>query len=230
MEYYFLAFLTGFAGSLHCLGMCAPLVLAFPFRNFQTALLYNVGRLSTYTLMGASAGIFGKALFIFGFQQGLSILAGVLMIALALLPNLHFKPARQFNARVRGWFAPFYKNKTPFSIYMIGVLNGLLPCGLIYLGIVGAIAMGGIAEAALYMFLFGAGTLPMMVLVALSRDWMNASRRFSFNSLIPVFSILIGVLFVIRGMNLGIPMLSPKMSSKIEQAAECCGPVKVTLH
>ncbi len=218
----YLAFLTGFIGSLHCLGMCAPLVLAFPVRNFKTAVLYNIGRIGTYFILGIFFGLFGKVLFVFGFQQFISILAGITMIVLVAIPSFNFKFFQKQNALLKSLFIPFYKKKNNFSIFMIGVLNGLLPCGLVYLGIIGAIAMGDVWQGGFYMAFFGFGTLPMMLMVSISKNLVNPQWRIRFSSYLPVFSMLIGFLFILRGLNLGIPIVSPKMIGKIEQAAECC--------
>ncbi|WP_314510428.1 sulfite exporter TauE/SafE family protein [Xanthocytophaga agilis] len=219
----YIAFITGLISSLHCMGMCGPIALALPVRSPQNAILYNFGRISTYTVLGAIFGIFGKGLYLAGIQQNLSIVLGISIIAIIIFPKLHFSFTDKFTSKVRQWFIPFFKQKSPFSMFMIGVLNGLLPCGMVYLAILGAIAMSGVMEGSLYMFLFGLGTLPMMLLVSLSKTIIKPQFRFQINKLIPVFTLCIGILFIIRGLNLGIAYVSPKIG-KQEKTMSCCRP------
>jgi uncharacterized protein len=207
----FLAFLTGMVGSLHCLGMCGPLVLALPFRNFSTAIIYNSGRILVYFCLGAVFGSFGTVFSFFGFQQSVSIGVGVFIISISVIPSFKIKAVQKFEVYFKHLFIPFFKKKNYFSIFMIGALNGLLPCGLVYISILGAIAMGTMVEGALYMALFGLGTLPVMILVTLSQNLIKNSWRKSLTPILPSFAILIGILFIIRGLNLGIPYMSPKI-------------------
>ncbi|MDJ1479341.1 sulfite exporter TauE/SafE family protein [Cytophagaceae bacterium YF14B1] len=219
----YIAFITGLISSLHCMGMCGPIALALPVRSPQNAILYNFGRISTYTVLGAIFGIFGKGLYLAGIQQSLSIILGILVVAIIIFPKLHFSFTDKFTSKIRLWFTPFFKQKSPFSMFMIGVLNGLLPCGMVYLAILGAIAMSGVMEGSLYMFLFGLGTLPMMLLVSLSKTIIKPQFRFQITKLIPVFTLCIGILFIIRGLNLGIAYVSPKIE-KQEKTMSCCRP------
>ncbi len=105
------------------------------------------------------------------------------------------------------------------SLFFIGMLNGLLPCGLVYMAIAGAIGTGGVAEGSLYMILFGLGTIPMLLSISLAGNIMSIAVRKRINKLIPVLVVIVGVLFILRGLSLGIPYLSPP-KQKIEQKFE----------
>ena len=90
-----------------------------------------------------------------------------------------------------------------------GILNGFLPCGFVYLALVGAINTGSVWQSAQYMFWFGIGTLPLMLLATISSGLMTVSLRRKFNRVIPYFMLCLGLWFVLRGLSLNIPYLSP---------------------
>jgi len=92
----------------------------------------------------------------------------------------------------------------------IGFLNGFLPCGLVYIAVFGAIAAGNIAQGSLYMVLFGAGTIPLMTTAVYFSGFLKGNRKQKIQKLIPVFVVLMGTLFILRGLGLGIPYISPK--------------------
>ena len=227
-----LGLLTGLMGSIHCLGMCGPIALALPgSENSKSQLiwgriLYNIGRSLTYALLGAIAGLLGFSLNAFGSQQSLSIIMGIIIVLMAILPNkatmkvFPFLNNIQFPDRIKDIFNRSLKKGTPGSLFIIGILNGFLPCGLVYIAIAGAIAMGDVFLAALYMFLFGLGTSPAMFGMSLVGNFFNLELRRKFSRLIPVFGVILGILFIMRGLNLGIPLISPteeKIEKKLEQ-------------
>jgi len=222
----YIAFITGLISSLHCIGMCGPIALALPAKNTRNAVLYNLGRVSTYALLGALFGLFGRGLYLAGFQQNLSVVLGVVIIAFIFLPKARLPFLEKLTVRIRMWFTPFFKKQTSFSMFMIGVLNGLLPCGMVYIAIVGAIAMSGVLEGATYMALFGLGTLPMMLTISLSKKVIKPHMRLQINKFIPVLAFCVGVLFIARGMNLGIAYLSPKTEKQTEIMNCCHKPVE----
>ncbi|MEQ9441495.1 MAG: sulfite exporter TauE/SafE family protein [Cyclobacteriaceae bacterium] len=220
MTILFSAFAIGILGSFHCVGMCGPIALALPTipRTPQRAissLVYNMGRLLTYTLLGALFGLIGKGMSIAGFQQTLSIGLGVVMMASVLLPLAW---QRRLNpnltmARVIGWVKRRMKHwlqvRTYTARFVLGSLNGLLPCGLVYLGIAGAIATGDMLQGGLYMLLFGSGTFPAMAIVGFLGSTINLSVRNRIRAAIPVFVFCMGIFFLLRGLALDIPYLSP---------------------
>ncbi|WP_420602902.1 sulfite exporter TauE/SafE family protein [Flagellimonas sp.] len=216
------ALALGFLGSLHCLGMCGPIAFMLPLdRENQVKktiqlFIYHFGRLLAYGSIGVLFGLLGKGLYVFGIQQKLSIGAGILMILLVVLPSSFLgthklsRPVYAILGKVKSKLGTELKKKTPDAFLTIGFLNGFLPCGLVYMALLGAIALATPLQGGLYMMLFGAGTIPLMSLVVFSKGLLGNSMKSRVRKLIPVFVVLIGVLFIIRGLGLGIPYVSPK--------------------
>lgn len=213
------AFILGLMGSFHCVGMCGPIALSLPLRgnNFwqKTAggLLYNIGRTITYGVMGAFFGWIGKGFQLLGFQQLISIFMGAFMIVSVTLPflfrnripgNFEF-----FTAPLRRAIQRLFRMRSYKGLFLIGILNGLLPCGLVYLAIAGAIGTGSVSLGIAFMVLFGLGTLPMMLLISWIGNLFSISIRNKMNKVVPYMVVLIGALFILRGLSLGIPYLSP---------------------
>ena len=217
------AFLIGLFGSFHCIGMCGPIALALPTQhNNKVALvtgriLYNVGRAITYAAIGLVFGLVGQSLSLVGFQQSVSIIAGVLLLLMVFIPSkisnklYLLKPAYGFTNFLKRKFGVLLKKQSVSSVFLIGLLNGFLPCGLVYIAVAGAIAAGGYLQGALYMFVFGLGTLPIMLAVSLAGNFISLGVRKRINKAIPAFMIILAFLFILRGMNLGIPYISPQL-------------------
>ncbi|WP_438710910.1 sulfite exporter TauE/SafE family protein [Aquimarina muelleri] len=216
------AFILGLLGSFHCVGMCGPIAFMLPvnrsnsIQKFFQVFLYHFGRLLAYSIIGVFFGILGKSFSIFGLQQNLSIVIGVLMIIFVLIPYQIFlkynfsKPIYKIIAKVKNNLGAALKKKTPDTFLSIGFLNGFLPCGLVYMAVFGSIASGTILDGSLYMLFFGLGTIPLMTLAVYAGNFLSQKARQHIQKAIPVFVILIGLLFIIRGLGLGIPYLSPK--------------------
>lgn len=234
------AFVIGFFGSLHCAGMCGPIALALPSAagrskivHLTGRLLYNFGRIVSYVILGAIFGLLGQAISLAGLQQGLSIFLGILIILAVLLPSRFSSrliPTHFYNgifAKIRGFFQSLFQTHSYESLLTIGFLNGFLPCGFVYLGLAGAISTGSILEGMGYMALFGLGTVPIMLGISLVGNFVQLSFRRALLKFMPVATIVLAVLFILRGMSLGIPYISPKMDGsgqmKMEQKADCCG-------
>jgi len=231
MAIFISALVLGLMGSFHCAGMCGPIAIALPLHGNTVpqkifgGTLYNVGRTITYGIMGAIFGLLGQGIQMIGFQQKVSVLMGAIMIISVLFPAL-FKNQYQMD---KSWFSLVGKLKKSIgklfsvrsfsSLFFIGMLNGLLPCGLVYMAIAGAIGTGGVAEGSLYMVLFGLGTIPMLLAISMVGNVMSHAVRNKINKLIPVLVVVVGILFVLRGLSLGIPFLSPP-KQKIEQKFE----------
>ncbi len=217
------AFLIGLFGSFHCIGMCGPIALALPVQKDSRVkliigrILYNVGRAITYGIIGILFGLIGQSLSLAGFQQSVSIVAGVLILLMVILPSKYsqkfylLKPAYGFTNFLKRKFGVLLKQKSVMSVFLIGILNGFLPCGLVYIAVAGAIATGNYLEGAIYMFVFGLGTLPIMLAVSLAGNFISLNVRRRVNKMIPAFLVVLGILFILRGMNLGIPYVSPKI-------------------
>ena len=229
------AFLIGLFGSFHCIGMCGPIALALPIQKDNKLnlivgrVLYNIGRAITYATIGLFFGLVGQSLSLAGFQQSVSIIAGVLILLMVLLPSkvsqklYLLKPAYGFTNFLKRKFGVLLKQKSVASTFFIGLLNGFLPCGLVYIAVAGAIASGGYLDGAIYMFVFGIGTLPIMLAVSLAGNFISLNVRKRINKMIPAFMIVLAFLFILRGMNLGIPYVSPQLQqSEITDESVIC--------
>ncbi|MFZ4411669.1 MAG: sulfite exporter TauE/SafE family protein [Bacteroidales bacterium] len=219
MEILFAGFLLGFAGSLHCVGMCGPIALNLPLRGNSfserliSGILYNLGRTFMYGLMGAFFGLIGQGFLMLGIQRWISIAMGVILIFSVVAPMLfnkiHFKQFDFFTTFVRTNIQKLFSIRSYKVLFLIGMLNSLLPCGLVYMAIVGAIATGNIYYGSFYLILFGLGTLPLMLSISLIGNAITLNVRNRINKIIPFVVVLIGALFILRGLCLNIPYISP---------------------
>lgn len=213
------ALILGLLGSFHCLGMCGPIAFMLPVDRSNSLIkvtqisLYHFGRLMAYSLMGLFFGLMGKGLYIFGIQQQLSIVIGVAMIIAVLIPtrvlNSFSKSGFKLISRLKSALGQALKKRTADTFLTIGFLNGLLPCGLVYMAVFGAIATANTLQGSLYMFLFGLGTIPLMTTAIYIGKFLNTSLKQRFRKAIPIAVIIIGALFILRGLGLGIPFISP---------------------
>lgn len=215
------ALILGLLGSFHCVGMCGPIAFMLPvdrtneYKKVMQITIYHFGRLLAYSIIGLIFGLVGKSLYIFGYQQQLSILIGILMIFIVIIPQKTFnkynfsKPIYKLISKVKSALGKALKKKTPDTFLTIGFLNGFLPCGLVYMAVFAAIASGSTLNGSLYMFIFGIGTIPLMTTAIYFSHFLKGSLRQKIQKVIPVFIVIIGLLFVLRGLGLGIPYLSP---------------------
>lgn len=221
----------GFVGSFHCIGMCGPLALALPVQHLSGIrkaigiLLYNSGRVCTYAVLGAIFGWLGSRFSMFGWQQGLSIGLGILLIISFIAAIMHkklligTKLGKYWNKYIIAALTPLFKIRSMRMLFVIGLLNGLLPCGLVYMAIAGAIATDTTINGAIFMAAFGLGTLPSMMVVCFSQNLISLNVRNKIRSATPYIIGCMGLLLILRGMNLNIPYVSPKME---EQKVSCC--------
>ncbi len=236
---FFSALALGFVGSIHCAGMCGPIAIALPLNN-QTwlsrilgGLLYNFGRTITYGLLGAIVGLAGLGLALGGLQQWVSIILGTLMILAVLVPLLGSAGKKitgitdKITVHLKKPFIKLFRMRSYSSLFLIGLLNGFLPCGLVYIALAGALVMSHFYQGSLYMIFFGLGTIPMLLAISVAGNILSQKVRQKLSKIIPVFIILLGILFILRGLNLGIPYISPKLEKQGDKATmECCHPKK----
>ena len=221
------AFAIGLVGSFHCLGMCGPIALALPvhdqvsLRRWLGRLSYNLGRITTYALLGGVLGLLGQSLAMAGLQQALSVTLGLLIILGVVLPTtlLHRLSPNHFVARLIGRvkrsMQRMFAVRTYAATFGLGALNGLLPCGLVYVGLAGAMATGYAVEGAAYMATFGLGTLPMMLGVSLLGQWIDVPLRNKIRKAVPLLVGVVGVVLVVRGLALDIPYVSPVLAGEM---------------
>ena len=225
-----IAFMTGLIGSAHCAGMCGPLALALPVTGDTRAafaagrVAYNLGRLVTYSLLGAFFGLLGRGFAVAGLQRWVSLIAGAaILIGLATSrSNLGLgAPATRIVGWLKSGLGQLLRRRTFGALFAIGLLNGFLPCGLVYAACAGAVTTGSIAAGMLYMIVFGLGTVPMMLALSLAGQKLQLALRFRLQRLIPYSLALVGALLLLRGMGLGIPYLSPAISDEPGKSS-CC--------
>lgn len=222
---YATAFILGLAGSLHCAGMCGPLVLGLPQGSGRTFVFgrvaYNAGRVGAYALLGMTFGFWGGMFFLAGLQQALSIAIGtVLIVGVALSRRLPLRlPVNQFVNRIKTPMAKLLHRRTLGAQALLGFLNGFLPCGLVYVACAGAAAAGNSARGAVCMLLFGVGTIPMMLAIGLGGKLVPFALRTKLSRAVPISVLLLGTLLILRGLALGIPYLSPDLTN-----CACCRP------
>lgn len=224
------AFLTGFLGSLHCLGMCGPLALAAPGdRSSRWAfvsgrLLYNLGRITTYALAGALVSLVGVTAALFELQQIVSVVTGGLLIVWVLGKwagyGKHIQPPQWWTRWVRQRLGTLMQQSGNEKLYLLGMLNGLLPCGLLYIGLWQAAMATSVPEGMARMALFGLGTWPMMLGIGLSAGWWRKRLQGRTHVVLPVATLLVGTVLVVRGLALGIPYLSPRLEYHPELKAQ----------
>jgi uncharacterized protein len=226
-------FFVGLFGSLHCIGMCGPIVLAIPPAykyDLIKKILYNLGRVITYSLMGLGAGFIGNRFFMAGLQQDISIIFGAVIILYVLIPY-PIKAKISNSSVVSALYNPlkkqmsslFVKRSMP-SYLTIGLLNGLLPCGFVYVALAAAAVTGTPGSGAFGMALFGLGTVPAIFTFSIIGRFITTGFRSRIKKFIPALAVVLGIIFILRGLNLGIPYVSPKISGNIHSVTEidCC--------
>ena len=214
--------------------MCGPIAMMLPVdrnneaKKITQIITYHIGKLIAYGILGLIFGLLGRSFYLAGMQQQLSIIVGILMIMVAVIPEKVFakynfsKPVYRVITKVKSSLGQQFKNKSYKSLFTIGLLNGFLPCGMVYVAIFGAIAMQSVSLGVLYMLLFGIGTIPMLTAVIYISNVLSFSFRGTLQKIIPVVAVVIGMLFIIRGLGLDIPYLSPSnMSLFVQSEANC---------
>lgn len=219
------AFILGLAGSLHCFGMCGPIAFAIAvdrkrkikmlLQNFS----YQSGRIFSYTSLGLIFGTIGYGFSIAGFQRLLSVILGISMIISVFIPAGIFlrshwlKPYGHLLGKLRLSLGYFIRKKTFFGFFITGCLNGLLPCGLVYTALTASVAGGRIFSGGLFMLYFGLGTLPLMFATVILGNFIGLRFKNKILKVMPVIVFFVGALLLLRGLELGIPYLSPPKSA-----------------
>jgi len=229
MQLFITAFSLGLLGSFHCLGMCGPIAFSLPSKNNKllAGILYNLGRVITYASFGLLFGIIGQGLKTATTQQFLSIAFGALLIIGVLIPSSflnQFKISSFFVKAVgqlKHSLSKFIHQKGILSLLIIGLLNGLLPCGLVYAAIGGSIATGNMSDGVLFMIAFGFGTIPMMFAAIYFSNFISLKFRNQVRKIVPVLLVVMGLQLIVRGLNLNIPYLSPKINVERPFIQDC---------
>ena len=214
--------------------MCGPIAMMLPVdrdnstKKVSQILTYHLGRLTAYAIIGLIFGLIGRGLYLAGLQQKMSIFIGIAMITFVLIPEKLFaqynfsKPIFRFISKIKSTLGSQFKNKSFKSLFIIGLLNGILPCGMVYVALFGAIAMQNEFFGILYMILFGLGTVPIMSSVVYFNSFLTVSVRNKIQKFIPIVAVIIGILFIFRGLGLGIAYISPSDMSLFVQSSPNC--------
>ncbi|GAA4140556.1 sulfite exporter TauE/SafE family protein [Sphingobacterium kyonggiense] len=219
MTYHYLAFFMGLLGSIHCAVMCGPLLLAvqagqgISWKTTFNKLLYQFGRILTYGLIGLFLGLLGNVASLQGWQQGFSLVTGILLFAIGLF-YMFGKSSSNLAAIQTKAIQPFAKFMgkwlyRPGGSFVAGVLNGILPCGMVYMALASAVNADSIWNSFYFMLLFGLGTLPLLLVFSFAGNFPKRIFKKGFSTVLPILFILMGVWFILRGANLDIPYLSP---------------------
>jgi uncharacterized protein len=228
------ALLLGAISSFHCVGMCGPLVLSLPVaqlpanQRFAGLWLYHGGRIGTYALIGLLLGLLGRQISLAGWQQGFSIVLGILLL-LYFVFNRISKPLavpqlfRPFQKNVQAFISRIIQQPTLPAMWGMGMANGLLPCGMVYVAATGAIASGSISGGMGFMICFGLATIPALYFLSLLGTLFNTALRQNMRRVLAFGTLVIGILLIIRGLNMNIPYISPYLISGTSGTAIDCG-------
>lgn len=229
----FPALVIGVVSSLHCMGMCGPIAIAAQvgsgplIQRLSRGLLYHAGRIATYATLGVLVGLMGERLAMMGIQKWVSIGAGAVIIIAMLLPvamRNRLDPTSvlgRYFMQLKSNFSGLMRSRNAAAPLGLGALNGLLPCGMVYVALTGALAEGSLFRSALFMVTFGLGTLPALMAVVLATDLITLEHRKFFSKIWPFAMMVLGALFILRGLELGIPYLSPETLAHAGGGAQC---------
>jgi sulfite exporter TauE/SafE len=213
----YLALTMGLMSSFHCIGMCGPIALAIPvqgggkFKRFAAVFVYNSGRAITYALLGILLGFFGSSIAFIGYLRYLSILSGILMLAYVFWPNQldrHLHPPlfwKKFVQQIKNQMSSLLRSPAWHSSFLLGSLNGLLPCGLVFLALISSLATGSPLYGGLFMLIFGLGTMPAMLAVGFFKQWFGTNLRSRMRKLMPVMLTVAGIILIARGLLIQYP-------------------------
>ncbi|MBC7488338.1 MAG: sulfite exporter TauE/SafE family protein [Cytophagaceae bacterium] len=225
------AFTMGLLGSMHCLGMCGPIAMALPVRTRNKGLkllkyiLYNVGRIITYSILGFLVGTIGSFFVLAGLQQVLSITAGLLIILSMIVVYQPFQYScitritLPFRQKIKEAITYYFQHANAYNMVILGMLNGLLPCGMVYAALIGAMAAGDTVSGTLFMTAFGLGTIPLMLTVSYAGNILSNKWKYRLNNLSPIFIFAVGALLILRGLQIHMPSI---ISVELERSLYNC--------
>jgi sulfite exporter TauE/SafE len=225
-------FALGIVSSFHCVGMCGPIALSLPVyylpphKKLFGILFYHSGRIFLYAILGLFFGFVGRQFYLAGLQQYFSIALGCIILLILLQTTLgkqliHIPLFDQFQEKLQNIIAIYIQKKQLYGMLILGMANGLLPCGMVYLAITGAMATGNLIGAVTFMTVFGLGTFPAMFLLTYFGSFISLKVRNNMKKAIPFFVATMAILLILRGLNLNIPMVSPVMNNSAAHVVDC---------
>ncbi|MCF8370908.1 MAG: sulfite exporter TauE/SafE family protein [Bacteroidales bacterium] len=239
MDLFYAALIFGLLTGFHCIGMCGPIAISLPLsdQNWTSktlgGIIYNLGRVVTYSILGGLFGLVGQGLKIAGFQQALAIVVGSIMIASVFFPLLFNKmskgsPLFSSVEKLKMKMGLLFGKKSNSALFAIGLLNGLLPCGPVYIALGLSLASGHFLLGSLYMAVFGLGTIPIMLSLSLLGNFISGPIRLKIRKIVPTFIVLMGLWFILKGLGLGIHLISPSDNrlhveqEPVKELKNCC--------
>ncbi len=200
------ALIMGLTGSLHCVGMCSPLAMAvgnMSARTFLNRIIYNAGRIVTYGLLGLAIAGVGLAFPVSKFQNLVSILLGIILLLAGTglmkvnIPILS-RAIGTLTFTLKNIFTRFLNRKNFGSVFLLGTLNGILPCGLVWIALTYSFTLQSAMEGFSFMILFGIGTLPVMLGFTSVITQLLKRFNFNFRRITSAMLILSGILLIVR--------------------------------
>lgn len=201
------ALIMGLAGSLHCAGMCSPLAMTITGMKgsaISNRILYNTGRITIYGLLGGVVASIGYILPISKYQNLLSLLLALALLTMAVvgitdvrIPFLS-KAMIKFTNFLKNQFGKFLHRKGSLALLCLGGLNGLLPCGLTFVALSFCITLTTPVEGFFYMFLFGVGTLPVMLGFASIAGFVTRKLKWDLKNVTTALMAISGILLIVR--------------------------------
>jgi len=230
---FLVGFLLGLAGSLHCIGMCGPLVMLFPLNGTSkvlgliNSLVYQLGRVLVYVLLGLLFGAVFQIVDLKYFERYFSIGIGMLFFALWVreVSNKTESTQNSFQSIILNLFGKVLQLKSVFGMFLGGMMNGLLPCGLVYGALLAAFGTGTTQGSMIFMLGFGLATIPSMILLSFFKNAITMKFRQKLGKMLPWWLLILGIWFILRGLNLGIPFISPKFTGIHGGQQQCCKPM-----
>lgn len=229
--------LTGFAsgilGSFHCVGMCGPIMLAIPqpknnpWKQIASISMYHLGRVFTYVILGLIFSFIGSLINLFVVQQWISIGTGVLILLMVLFKILKLESRfnnryyLKFNSKIQFSLKRLFRSDHPLRLLGIGAVNGLLPCTMSFMAITASIGVGSKLGVVLFMTAFGIGTIPLVFIFNLLSEQIKRFKFKKYKQILLSVGFLIGIVFIFRGLNLGIDYISPKLEYEDGKLIEC---------
>ena len=234
MELMIAAITLGIVSNLHCIGMCGPIALVLPidrtgkWMRLFGVLSYNSGRIFSYVTLGGLFGLFGAGIRIAGLMQLTSIVLGISLLLYVFLNNGWFRKRGvvkwydRLGTRMGNALGQLLTGTKNPPLFVIGGLNGLLPCGMTLTAAFASVPFGGVIQSMSFMLFFGLGTLPIMISLPIFSHMISSDQRIKFKKVVPIVIAVFGILFILRGLNLGIDYISPDLS-KDRAPMEQCG-------
>lgn len=187
--------------------------------------LYHLGRTVSYSILGLIMGLFGEGISFIGMQRGLSILLAVALVFALFIPSWENKLTRiplfkKIFANLRNSLGKALQNQNLPTLFNTGILNGFLPCGMVYIALAGALVLPFWWQSVSFMALFGLGTWPATMALTIAGNFIPKEKINRFRPVMQAAAILLIILLMIRGLDLGIPYLSPS-GNAVGELGEC---------